>query len=319
MWFIVPALLTGNTVVFKPSEHAQEVSKRLNELLIKVFPEGIIITVFGDSKAGKELVKSDIDKLFFTGSVEAGYDIQRNIGIKPCDMELGGKDSAIVCSDTDMDLAVKGVVWGAINNCGQVCNSTERVYVHEKIAKEFTERLVSEVRKLRVGKDFGPLVNKQQLDKVEAHVKNAVSGGAKILVGGKRIDRDGYFIEPTVLANVNEDMDIMRNETFGPVIPIKSVKSEEEAVKLANESNFGLGVVIWTKDLKKGKKLGDKINVGMVWINDANVPFSGGDYWGGVKESGLRSSQSKIMQFVKAKSFITYSGKDEREWWYPYK
>jgi acyl-CoA reductase-like NAD-dependent aldehyde dehydrogenase len=318
MWTIVPALLTGNTIVFKPSENSVLVGQKIDELINKIFPKGVFNTIYGDSQIGKILVKSDIDKLFFTGSVETGKHIIGNIGLKPVALELGGKDSAIVCKDADLELAVKGVVWGAINNAGQVCTSIEKVYVVKEIAEEFIKKVVEEVKKLRKGVDFGPLINNEQLNKVENHVKEAISEGAKILAGGKKIEGKGFFFEPTVLVNVKEYMKIMREETFGPIIPIKIVKNEDEAIELINKSKYGLGVTIWTKDIEKGKKIGEKIVVGMVWINDVNLPIFGGDYWGGTKLSGLRCSESKLMQCLKAKTFVSYSGKEKRDWWYPY-
>ncbi len=318
MWTIVPALLTGNTIVYKPSEYSVLIGQKINEILNETFPKGVFNTIYGDSEVGKILVKSDIDKLFFTGSVEAGKHIIKNIGLKPVALELGGKDSAIVCKDADLELVVKGIVWGALNNAGQVCTSTEKVYVFEEIADKFIKKVVEEVKKLRKGIDFGPLINKEQLNKVEKQVKGAISEGAKILTGGNKIEGKGFFFEPTVLVNVKEEMKIMCEETFGPIIPIKTVKNEEEAIKLTNNSKYGLGATIWTKDIEKGKKMGERINVGMVWINDVNLPFSGGDYWGGTKLSGLRCSESKLMQCLKAKTFVSYSGTEKRDWWYPY-
>ena len=318
MWTIIPALLTGNTIVYKPSENSVLVGQKIDKIINQVFPKGVFNTIYGDSEIGKILVKSDIDKLFFTGSVEAGQDIIKNIGIKPVALELGGKDSAIICKDADLELAVKGIVWGALNNAGQVCTSTEKVYVSEEIADRFIKMVVKEVKKLRKGVDFGPLANKDQLNKVENHVKQAISEGAKILTGGKKIEGKGFFFEPTVLVNVKEEMEIMCEETFGPIIPIKTVKNEDEAIELTNNSKYGLGATIWTEDIGKGKEIGEKLNVGMIWINDVNLPISGGDYWGGTKLSGLRCSESKLMQCLKAKTFVSYSGKDKRDWWYPY-
>ena len=318
MWTIIPTLLAGNTIVYKPSENSSLTGQMINKAINHIFTKGVFNTIYGNETVGKILVKSDIDKLFFTGSVEAGKDIQKNIGIKPVALELGGKDSAIVCKDADMDLAIKGIVWGAINNAGQVCTSTEKVYVDAGIAEEFIKKIVKEVKSLRKGIDFGPLINESQLKKVEDHVKEAISKGAKILCGGNKIAGKGFFFEPTVLINVKEDMKIMCEETFGPILPIKAVKNEEEAIELTNNSKYGLGATIWTKDIEKGKAIGDKINVGMVWINDVNLPFAGGDYWGGIKSSGLRNSESKLMQCLKAKSFITYAGKEKRAWRYPY-
>jgi acyl-CoA reductase-like NAD-dependent aldehyde dehydrogenase len=318
MWTIVPALLTGNSIVYKPSENSVLIGQKINEIINKIFPKGVFNTIYGGSEVGKILVKSDIDKLFFTGSVETGEHIIGNIGLKPVSLELGGKDSAIVCKDADMELAVKGVVWGSLNNSGQVCTSTEKVYVSEEIADEFIKKVVEEVKNLRKGTDFGPLINKEQLNKVKNHIKEAISEGAKLLTGGKKIQGKGFFFEPTVLVNVKEEMKIMCEETFGPIIPIKTVKNEDEAIELTNDSKYGLGATIWTNNIEKGKEIGEKINVGMVWINDVNLPISGGDYWGGTKLSGLRCSESKLMQCLKAKTFVSYSGKEKRDWWHPY-
>jgi len=318
MWTIVPALLTGNSIVYKPSENSVLIGQKINEVINKILPKGVFNIIYGDSKIGKILVKSDMDKLFFTGSVKAGKHIIGNIGLKPVALELGGKDSAIVCKDADIDLAVKGIVWGAINNAGQVCTSTEKVYVSEEIADEFIKKVVEEVKKLRKGIDFGPLINKEQLNKVENHVKEAISEGAKLLTGGKKIQGKGFFFEPTVLVNVKEEMKIMCEETFGPIIPIKTVKNEDEVIEFTNNSKYGLGTTIWTNNIEKGKEIGKKIHVGMIWINDVNLPMSGGDYWGGTKLSGLRCSESKLMQCLKAKTFVSYSGKEKRDWWYPY-
>ena len=318
MWTIVPALLTGNSIVYKPSENSVLIGQKINAVINKIFPKGVFNTIHGNSEVGKFLVKSDIDKLFFTGSVEAGKHIIENIGLKPVVLELGGKDSAIVCKDANIELAVKGIVWGALNNAGQVCTSVEKVCVSEEIADEFINKVFEEVKKLRKGIDFGPLINNEQLNKVDKQVKEAISKGAKILIGGKAIQGKGFFFEPTVLVNVKEEMKIMLEETFGPIIPIKTVKNIDEAIELTNNSKYGLGVTIWTNDIEKGKEIGEKISVGMVWINDVNLPISGGDYWGGTKLSGLRCSESKLMQCLKVKTFVSYSGKEKRDWWYPY-
>ena len=315
IWTIVPALLAGNTIIFKPSEYSTEADKKINELLNKVLPDGVFNTVLGGDELGKELVKSEIDKLFFTGSVKAGKDIMKNIGIKPVSLELGGKDAFIVCEDADIDLTVKGLLWGATGNCGQVCVAAERVYVNKKIAEKFVKNLVKEAKGLKKGKDIGDMINEVQIKKVESHIKDAVSKGAKILCGGKG---EGLFFEPTVLTNVSKEMKIMTEETFGSVIPVIVVESDEEAISFANNSKFGLGATIWSKDIERGRKIGKKLNVGMIWINDINLPFEGGDYWGGTKESGLVSSESKVMQCLKKKSFIIYKGKEKRGWWYPY-
>jgi succinate-semialdehyde dehydrogenase/glutarate-semialdehyde dehydrogenase len=174
---------------------------------------------------------------------------------------------------------------------------------------------MKEVKNLERGRDVGNMVNKEQFEKVEEHIRDAVSKGAKILFGGKG---NKLFFEPTILTDVTSEMKVISEETFGPVLPIISFKDDGEAVKIANDSKYGLGVTIWTKDTERGKMIGDQINVGMVWVNDINIPFDGGNYWGGVKESGMGSTESKIMQCLKKKSFMVYSGKENRGWWFPY-
>ncbi|UCG95795.1 MAG: aldehyde dehydrogenase family protein, partial [archaeon] len=315
MWTIVPALLPGNTLVFKTSEYSTKVGEKIDKLLNGVLPGGVLNTVFGGDDPGKELVKSDIDKLFFTGSVGAGKDIMKNIGIKPLALELGGKDAFIVCEDADIDLAVRGAVWGSMGNCGQVCSAVERIYVNRKISGDFIKKLVEETKKIEKGRDVGNMVNEEQFKKAEEHVKDAVSKGAKVLCGGEGED---LFFEPTVLTDVSRDMKVMSEETFGPVVPVIVVENDEEAINLSNDSKFGLGASIWTRNIERGREIGGKLEVGMIWINDVNLPYEGGDYWGGFKESGLANSESKIMQCLKKKSFIIYRVKEKRVWWYPY-
>jgi len=315
MWSIIPALLTGNAVILKPSEYSSLITKKIDQIANNVFPKGVFNVIYGDSKVGEFLVESNVDKIFFTGGIESGKKVLNNIGIKPISLELGGKDSAVVCEDADINLAAKGIVWGSINNNGEVCSSIEKVYVHKGIADKITSKIIDEVKKLKEDIDFGPLINNKQRLKVEEHVNDAIKNGAKILIGGEKIGKKGYFYSPTVLVDLKEDMKIMKEETFGPIIPISVVKEEDEAIELINKSKYGLGVSIWTKNLKNGQKLADKINVGMVWINDVGLPLPGADYWGGTKNSGLRSTESKLMQCLKAKTFILNKG-ESREWWY---
>lgn len=318
MWTIVPALLAGNTMIFKPSEESSLVGGKIDDIINDIFPEGVFNTIYGDAIVGRILVKSNLDKLFFTGSLKAGLSILKNVGFKPIVLELGGKDASIICNDANITLAAKGVVWGALNNAGQVCSSIEKVYVHNSIADSFLSALIKEVKKVRLGIDLGPLRSNRQLLIIENHVKDALKKGARILIGGKKKNCLGYFYEPTVLVNVTEKMKIMREETFGPVIPVKVMENNDEAIEQINMSKYGLGVVIWTNNISTGERIGAQLNVGMVWINEVNLPYYGGDFWGGTKMSGMRTSESKLFQCVRAKSYVSCCNKKKREWWYPY-
>ena len=194
IWTLTPALLTGNTIIFKPSEKSLLIGEKINYIANRVFPKGVFNTIYGDSEIGKFLVKSNINKIFFTGSLVSGQDVIKNADIKPVSLELGGKDSAIVFKDANIDFAVKGITWGAMNNNGEVCSSIEKIYVHKNIANEFIDKITKKIARLKIKVDFGPLVNEEQLNKVDQHVKKSILAGAKILIGGKKIDKEGYFL-----------------------------------------------------------------------------------------------------------------------------
>jgi succinate-semialdehyde dehydrogenase/glutarate-semialdehyde dehydrogenase len=315
-WTIAPALLSGNTIVYKPSEYSSFVGRMIYDILDEVLPHNVFNIVIGSKNIGKYLVESDIDKLFFTGSVNAGHDIVKNIGIKAYSLELGGKDAFIVCEDADIEMTTGAAAWGAFTNAGQVCTSLERCYVHEDILEKFVDSLIQKVSNLTIGKDIQPLISNTQLEKVQSHLEDANNKGCTVLIGGKRANMQGYFFEPTILVDVDHSMKIMKEETFGPILPIMTFTNEDEAVDLANDSKYGLSATIWTKDIEKGNELSEKIKVGMAFINEINFSFDGGDYWGGIKESGNKSSESKLMQCLMAKSYVVYSGSEKRSWWY---
>ncbi|MBI4017208.1 MAG: aldehyde dehydrogenase [Candidatus Aenigmarchaeota archaeon] len=317
-WTIAPALLAGNTVVYKPSKNAVLVGRKIGEILQHVLPEGVFHVLVGDSRTGKTLVRSGVDKIFFTGSVSAGEWIMKNCGITPLALELGGKDAAIVCTDANLDFAVQGIVWGAFTNGGQCCAASEQVFVEEEIYSRFVEKAVNFTKSLRVGKEISPLISEEQLNKVESLVNNAKKKGAKILVGGKRINKNGFWFEPTIVTNVTPNMRVCAEEIFGPVMIVNKVKSAGDAVEVVNKGCFGLGASVWSKNISAARKIAAKLNVGMVWLNEVNLPLPGGDYWGGVKCSGLRNTESKLMQCLKSKTMIVYAGKESRTWWYPY-
>jgi succinate-semialdehyde dehydrogenase/glutarate-semialdehyde dehydrogenase len=326
------ALMAGNGVVLKPASLTPMIGERIRMLFEKAgFPEGLVRTVHGGGKIGDALVKSSAQKIFFTGSVEVGYKVGVAAAkrMKGTVLELGGKDPQIVCPDADLANAVSGSVWGGFANAGQTCSGIERVYVHSSLADGFIEGVVRETERLTVGDpldwttEIGPMVSDTQAEFVMELVDDAVKSGAKKLTGGpvKVEGMKGKFIAPIVLTGVDHEMRIMNEEIFGPVLPIVTVDSEEEAVRLANDSEFGLGASVWTKDRAKGERMARQIQSGMVWINDHS--FSHGACqcsWGGVKDSGLGRSHSKFgfYECVNVKLVSWEPGWTRDFWWQPY-
>jgi len=309
-WPIVPSLLIGDTIVFKPSELTTLVGAELIKIFNKHLPKNVLNIIIGADEIGKILVKSGVDVVSFVGSTAAGKNIMKNSADKlhKLVLELGGKDPAIVLEDADIDFSAKAIARGAVRNCGQICCSIERVYVAEKISDEFIGKVVEEFKKIKVGDglnpeiDMGPLVSKQQLENFISHIKDAKQKGAKILFGGNKIEGKGYFHEPTVLRDVNNEMKIMTEETFGPALPIQIVSDEEEAIKLANALPYGLTASVWTKDTKKAEKISRQLEAGSVGIN--RTPASDNELpWGGIKQSGIGRSLSKhgVREFTNMK------------------
>jgi acyl-CoA reductase-like NAD-dependent aldehyde dehydrogenase len=301
---IVFALLAGNTVVFKPASDTPLIGLKIKEIFDKAgLPDGVLqVTITRGAVAERVLCAPPIRKVIFTGSTEVGKRIIKRCAdnIIPVVAELGGKDPMIVFDDADFDMAVKGAVWGAFTNAGQVCASVERLYVHKKIAKDFIDAVVEETKKIRLGNgkspdvDMGPLVNESQLKTVQEHVMEAVEKGARVLTGGvRREDLKGYFYEPTVLVDVNHSMLCMREETFGPTLPIMVFETDEEAIKLANDTKYGLTASVWTRDLKRGERVAKKIEAGSVLVNDHAMSYGLVETpWQGMKESGIGRSHS---------------------------
>lgn len=323
IWSIVPALTAGNTIVFKPSEETPLVGLMIKKLVDKAkFPKGVFNIVIGDHRQGKAVVQSEVDMVAFTGSVEAGKNIMRASAdyLHKVAFELGGKDPMIVCADAPLERTTNGAIWGAFTNSGECCTSVERVYVMKSIADKFINLAVNKTKELKLVDEIPPMINRKQLMKVEQHIKDAKTKGARILCGGMRVKGKGFFFEPTVLVNVNHKMKIMTEETFGAVLPIMQVKDEKEAIHLANDSDYGLGASVWSRNINKSKKIADQLKSGIVWINDVNIPYP--NYpWGGCKMSGFGKVLSKygILEFTHIKHInIASDSKDKREWWYPY-
>src|SRR5688500_7826740 len=323
---VAMALMAGNGVVLKPASLTPVIGERIREVFERAgVPEGLVRTVHGGGAVGQALVESSAAKIFFTGSVEVG----RGVGIecaqrmKGSVLELGGKDPMIVCADANLPNAISGCLWGGFANTGQTCSGIERVYVVEEVAERFVEGVVEGAKRLRTGDplgwdtEIGPMVSREQLAQVRELVDDAVASGAKLHCGGA----EEPFFRPAVLTGVRHDMRLMREEIFGPVVPIVTVESEDEAIALANDSEFGLGASVWTMNRAKGERIAGRLQSGMVWINDHM--FSHGVCscsWGGVKESGLGRSHSKfgLWECVNVK-LVTWEPSRTRDfWWHPY-
>jgi acyl-CoA reductase-like NAD-dependent aldehyde dehydrogenase len=329
---VVSALATGNAVVLKPSELTPLTALKLRELFQSAgLPADLFQVVIGDGPTGAALTQSPIDKLIFTGSVPTGKRIAMAAAerLLPVVLELGGKDPMIVLEDADLEVASSAAVWGAFMNAGQTCLSVERCYVHREIYNRFVERCVEKTKALRVGPgnnaetEVGPIISQQQLRTVESHVADAVSKGARVLIGGKRLqDLGENFYAPTVMVDVVKGSRILNDETFGPVLPIMRFDTDEEAVALANDSEFGLAASVWTKDRARGEKIAAKIEAGTVMVNDVLTCFGTSEApHGGVKSSGLGRTHGRLglEEMVRTK----YVDSDllpglPKVWWYGY-
>jgi acyl-CoA reductase-like NAD-dependent aldehyde dehydrogenase len=320
------ALMAGNGVVLKPASLTPLIGQSIQEVFERAgVPEGLVRTVHGGGAVGQALVESSAAKIFFTGSVEVGRRVGEECArrMKGSVLELGGKDPMLVCADANLPNAISGCLWGGFANAGQTCSGIERVYVVDAVAERFVEGVVAGARALTVGDpvdpatEVGPMVSAEQLALVEELVDDAVAGGATLHCGGA----EAPFFRPAVLTGVTPDMRIMREEIFGPVVPIVTVACEDEAIGLANDSEFGLGASVWTMNRAKGERIAGRIQSGMVWINDHM--FSHGACscsWGGVKQSGLGRSHSKfgLWECVNIK-LVTWEPSRTRDfWWHPY-
>jgi acyl-CoA reductase-like NAD-dependent aldehyde dehydrogenase len=328
---IAPALLAGNAIVFKPSELTPLVGEKIKELFIAAgMPEDVMQVVQGYSDTGSALVNSSVEKIFFTGSTAVGQKVMQQAAdqIKPVVLELGGNDPAIVCADADIDNTSSGLVWGSFSNCGQNCNSIERVYVHKTVADALINLLMDKIKKLKLGNgmdmdtDIGPLASENQLKKMSEIIRKAKKQGVKILAGGEALKRSkGYFFQPTLLLNHNH-APVVDDEIFGPMMVLTIVKDDDDAIRLANHSSFGLAGSVWTKSLKHGKAIAHRIESGTVMINDAIVSFGLAEAdWTGVKKSGVGwvhghkgLDEMVNMQYINAEpQFHT-----QKFWWFPY-
>ncbi len=314
--FAAPCLMAGNVIVMKPSrvtlQSGLEIEKAFTESGI---PEGIFQTVVGSVDSANHLIDSDVNAVTFTGSTNAGAKVGQRAArnLKKCVLELGGSDPFIVLDDAKVEKAAEGAVKGRFINCGQSCVASKRFFVSKNVAEEFIEAFIKKASQLRVGNpalletDIGPLSSKDSLDTISGIVEDAKEKGAEILLGGSQMDRDGFFYKPTILSNIEPNMRIVKEETFGPVAPITIVEDENEAIRFANDIEFGLGASIWTKNLQKAEKISRRIESGIVSVNnvvvsDPRIPF------GGIKHSGFGRELSRygMLEFVNIKSVRFY-------------
>src|SRR4051812_5480958 len=327
----IAALAAGNAVVFKPSEITPFSTMLMQECLREAgLPDGVMQVATGRGATGAALIEH-VDYVMFTGSVKTGKLVAAEAAktLTPHSLELGGKDPMIVLADADVERAANGAVFWSMANGGQICQAIERVYVEEPIYDEFVSKVVEKTRALRQGVpgevgavDVGAVTFEPQIEIIEDHIQDAVAKGAKVLVGGKRGPGPGRFWEPTVVVDVNHDMKLMQDETFGPILPVMKVRDADEALRLANDSRYGLNSSVWTKDLDKGLALASQVQAGSTCVNDAVANYAAQELpFGGVKESGIgvRHSAAGIRKYCHSHAILVTRFAMKRElYWFPF-
>jgi betaine-aldehyde dehydrogenase len=331
VWKLAPALAAGNTVVIKPSQLTPLITLRLAQVAMDHLPPGVvnIVTGYGPEVGETLVVHPDVSMLAFTGSLAVGQHIASLAApqMKKLHLELGGKDPMVIAPDVDIPTAVSALAYAALINTGQVCTSTERVYVQERILPQFTEELADFVSKLRLGNgleqgtDIGPMIRDKFRIIVEGQIQEALRAGARVLTGGKRPDQParGFFFQPTVMIHVDHSMSIMRDETFGPVIPIMAYKDFDDAIRLANDNPYGLGASLMTHDARLVKRFFEEIQAGTIWINDPLTDNFAGPF-GGMKMSGLGRELGQVGfdEFHQVKHVHWDIEGGIKEYWFPY-
>lgn len=328
----IPALLAGNAVIIKPSELTPLAVRRAVEALNETLPAGVLQTLIGEGDTGAALVDR-CDLICVTGSPQTGRRVMERASrrLTPVLLELGGKDPMIVLEDADLDRAARAAAWGACMMTGQVCMSVERIYVVDSVAAEFKQRLVEQMKSLRTGPnganadiDFGPFTSARQVEIVERHIAEATGKGARVLTGGQRISREGggIYFEPTVI-EADQSMQLMRDETFGPVVGVMEVKDADEAVDLANDSEYGLNASVWTRDIKRGIAIATRLESGNACVNECVVTAGLPELpFGGVKQSGVgtrHGGAEGVRQFCVRQALLIEPRRRKKEMaWFPY-
>ena len=319
---LIPALMTGNAVVLKPSEYTPKTSAWLAERLAAELPEGLISVVQGDARVGAALVDAGIDACVFTGSIRGGRAVRVQCAERgiPCSVEMGGKDAAIVLADCDLDKTVAGLTHWTLSNAGQACGAIEIAYVVDEVADALLERLARAGEKLDLGSDIAPLANRRQFEIVASQVEDARAKGAKALCGGSPAN-NGLFYPPTILDRCTDKMSVVTEETFGPVLAVVRVSGAGEAIRRTNASRYGLGASIWTTDFERAKRLAEKLDVGVVTVN--NHGFSGAIPalpWSGTRETGfgIANGPESLGTFVRPRATVIDESKGPEVFFLPY-
>jgi acyl-CoA reductase-like NAD-dependent aldehyde dehydrogenase len=330
---VVMGLMAGNAVILKVANIAQKVGELIEKI---VFEAGIPKDLFHlinmpGSKAGPAFIESGINKLFFTGSIPVGKELMRLASSKliPVCLELGGNDAMIVCEDASLNRSVNGALWAGLSNCGQSCGGVERIYVHKKIAESFTSLLKERLTLLRTGKgeaydiDVGALTTQGQYKKIKQQIKDALKSGAKITAETGTDDPQKLLHPLVIIENAGEDTEIVREETFGPVLVIDTFTTDEEVIKKANSTDYGLTASIWSKHTGKAKKIAARLEAGAVTINDHLMSHGLAEtHWGGYKQSGIGRShgQTGFKEMTQSKVVVNdlLHGFPKNMWWYPH-
>lgn len=328
-WKVAPALAAGCTMVLKPSEVTPLTALELADIADKAgLPAGVlnIVTGLGPDAGAPLSTHKGVDKIAFTGSVPTGSRIMQAAAqdIRNVSLELGGKSPVIVFSDTDIEAAVEWVMFGIFWNKGEVCSATSRVLIQEDFYEQFMSRLVEEAHKVAIGNGLeegvllGPLVNGSQYDKVNSAIAAGVKEGARLLTGGKRPEGfdKGYYLEPTIFVDVPEDASIWKEEIFGPVVCIRSFKDEDEAVRVANDSEFGLAGAVMSKDLERANRVARKLRAGIIWVNCSQPTFTEAP-WGGYKHSGIGRELGEwgFNNYLETKQITSFNSQEPWAWY----
>lgn len=322
------ALVAGNGVMIKPSEFTPLCVSRIPELCREAgIPEGLVVVLTGDGSTGEALLEARPDRVCFTGSVSTGRKVASRCGelLIPVTLELGGKDPMIVLEDAPLERAVNCALWSGFSNAGQICASTERIYVRREVASVFARRLAEAVNGLRLAKvgevefDVGPISNERQFEVIRRQVEEAKAAGVEVLAGG---EGECPFFVPTVLWDPSEELLVLREETFGPVVSVIPVEDDEEALELANRSSYGLTASVWSGDLERARSLARRLEAGAVYINEALSPSGAAELsWGGVKGSGFGKTRGEDGLFsMVRKKYVSrdLTGMSTAPHWYPY-